>query len=149
MLVTIFKERMQKLKWSEDKVVFFDKKEYISEVEKLTVNMDNWDECIKNAIIQSEEEHALLPCKGKYQVLAIDARKTAKVCRQFLPFDLDSNCNNLMISPFTDNKKGKDLIVSEAFVDFVYQNLLLEELKITKEEIKKLYQDFINEYGQA
>lgn len=149
MLVTIFKERMQKLKWSDEKVVFFDKKAYISEIEKLTVNMDKWDECIKNAISQSEEEHALLPCKGKYQVMAIDARNTAKVCRQFLPFDLDSNCNNLMVSPFTDKNKGKNLIVSAAFVDFVYQNLLLKDLKISKEEIKNLYQDFIKEYGQA
>lgn len=55
-----------------------------------------------------------------------------------------------MVSPFTDKKKGKDLVVSEAFVDFVFQNLLLrEEHKITKNEIKRLYQDFIKDYGKA
>ena len=54
-----------------------------------------------------------------------------------------------MVSPFTDKKKGKNLIVSEAFVDFVSQNLLPNKKILTKEEIKSLYQKFIEDYGQA
>lgn len=148
MLVAIFKERMQKVKWSDEKIVFYDKRASVSDIAEFTVEMDNWDECIGVSITNSEEEHGLLPCKGKFQDLAVDARNTAKICSQFMPFDLDSNCKNLMISPFTSEHKDKHTIVSDAFVDFVFQNLLVKQI-MTKEKIKKLYQEFIMDYGQA
>lgn len=148
MLIAIFKERMNRVKWAEEKIVFSDKKADVSDIKQLTIDMDNWDKCIEDAISKSEEEHGLLPCKEEYLCLAIDASNTAKVCRNFLPFDLDSNCKNLMVSPFTSHNKFKGTVVSDAFVDFVYQNLK-ERQQLTRKDVKKLYQNFINKYGQA
>lgn len=148
MLIAVFKEHMRKVKWSAGKIVFYDKSMDISETEKYTIEIDDRDELINNAINMPESDHYLLPCEEQYLALAIDASKTTRVCGQFLPFDLDSNCKNLMVSPFTKLNKDKQTSVSEAFVDFVYQNLLNQQ-NITKEKIKSLYQDFIKEYGQA
>jgi UDP-N-acetylenolpyruvoylglucosamine reductase len=52
-----------------------------------------------------------------------------------------------MVSPFTVIGKGKNTVVSDAFIDFVYKNLLGKQ-KIKKEKIRELYRDFIQEYGQ-
>lgn len=150
MLITVFKESMQRITRYQDKIVFDCKAVNIHPIEKLTIEIkDNWDAIIRETIDNPEGKHYLLPCKKPYLPLAIDARNTTRVCGQFLPFDLDSNCNNLMVSPFTDKKKGKDLVVSDAFVDFVFQNLPPDKKKLTKEEIKNLYQKFIEDYGQA
>lgn len=150
MLITVFKESMQRITRYQDKIVFDRKAVNILPIEKYTIEIeDDWDAIIRETIDNPEGKHYLLPCKDPYLPLAIDARNTTRVCEQFLPFDLDSNCNNLMVSPFTDKKKGKDLVVSEAFVDFVFQNLPPDKKKLTKEKIKKLYQEFIKDYGQA
>lgn len=148
MLIAVFKEHMRKVKWSADKIVFYDKSSDEPESGKYTIEIDDWDDNIRNAIETSESEHYLLPCKDRYKSLAIDASKTTRVCGQFLPFDLDSNCKNLMVSPFTKSNKDKRTTVSEAFVDFVYQNLLNRQ-NMTKDQIKTLYKDYIDAYGQG
>ena len=148
MLIAVFKEHMRKVKWSADKIVFYDKSMNIPKEGKYTIEIDDWEESIRNAINKPDNDHYLLPCQEQYMVLAIDASKTTRVCGQFLPFDLDSNCNNLMVSPFTKLNKNKQTIVSDAFVDYVYQNLLNQQ-NMTKEKIKSLYQKFIKDYGQA
>ena len=148
MLVVVFKERMKKVVWLDDKIIFSEKNNSLAENYRFTIEVNEWKHDISQYIKDSKYNHALLPCKGKYEKLAIDASKTAKVCPQFLPFDLDSNCDNLMISPFMGDGKGKSVVVSDAFIDYVQQNLLQIQ-KIRKEEIKKLYQEFIEDYGQA
>lgn len=147
MLIAVFKERMRRMKWSAEKIVFFDKGVDIPEDGKYIIEIDNWDEIIRNAISKPGTDHYLLPCKERYLSLAIDASKTTRVCGQFLPFDLDSNCKNLMVSPFTKLNKSKQTTVSEAFVDFVYQNLLNQK-DMTRDKIKALYLRFIDAYGQ-
>ena len=142
MLVVVFKEQMKKVEWTPNKISFTDKDNNIPKDYRFTIEIDN----IKD-VLDSKDSYILLPCKEKYKELAIDASKTAKVCPQFMPFDLDSKCKNLMISPFTGDKKGKNIDVSDAFVDFVLQNLL-DKQKIKKEKIRELYRGFIQEYGQ-
>lgn len=143
MLVVVFKEHLKKVKWSKDKISFTNKDINIPKDYRFTVEIDN----IKEVLDDSKDSHILLPCKGNYEKLAIDASKTAKVCPQFMPFDLDSKCKNLMISPFTYDEKGKGIVLNNAFIDFVQQNLL-DKQKIKKEKIIELYRDFIQEYGQ-
>lgn len=142
MLVVVFKEQMKKVEWTPNKISFTDKDNNIPKDYRFTIEIDN----IKD-VLDSKDSYILLPCKEKYKELAIEASKTAKVCPQFMPFDLDSKCKNLMISPFTGDKKGKNIDVSDAFVDFVLQNLL-DKQKIKKEKIRELYRGFIQEYGQ-
>ena len=147
MLIVVFKEKMKKVKCCNDKIIFSEKEENLPKDYKFTIEMDEWSHNISQYINKSKDNHILLPCKGKYLELAIDANKTAKVCGQFLPFDLDTNCMNLMVSPFTSKEKGKGVVVSDAFVDFVSQNLL-QSKKMKKERIRELYRDFILNYGQ-
>lgn len=148
MLVVVFKERMKKVGWFDDKIIFSEKDNSLADNYRFTIEVKEWKHDIEQYIKDSKYNHVLLPCKGKYTELAIDASKTAKVCPQFLPFDLDSNCENLMISPFMGDGKGKNIVVSDAFIDFVQQNLLQIQ-KIKKEKIRSLYQEFIEDYGQA
>lgn len=148
MLISVFKEHMRKVKWSVDKIVFYDKSMNELESGKYTIEIDDWDNMIRNAIETPDSYHYLLPCENHFSELAIDASKTTKLCGQFLPFDLDSNCKNLIVSPFTKSNKDKNTTVSEAFVDFVYQNLLNKQ-NMTKDKIKTLYKDYIDAYGQG
>jgi hypothetical protein len=142
MLVVVFKEQMKKVKWTPNKISFTDKDKNIPKDYRFTIEIDN----IKD-VLDSKDSYVLLPCKEKYKELAIDASKTAKVCPQFMPFDLDSKCKNLMISPFTGDIKGKGMILNDAFIDFVQQNLM-DTQKIKREKIIELYRKFIQEYGQ-
>ena len=145
MLVVVFKEHLNQVKIDNGNIVFSKDDNVQTTDSRFTFNIDK--ETVKQFIISSCFDHILLPCEGKYSELAIDANNTAKVCPQFMPFDLDSNCNNLMVSPFTVIGKGKNTVVSDAFIDFVYKNLLGKQ-KIKKEKIRELYRDFIQEYGQ-
>lgn len=145
MLVVVFKEHLNQVKIDNGNIVFSKEDNVQTTDSRFTFNIDK--ETVKQFIISSCFDHILLPCEGKYSELAIDANNTAKVCPQFMPFDLDSNCNNLMVSPFTVIGKGKNTVVSDAFIDFVYKNLLGKQ-KIKKEKIRELYRDFIQEYGQ-
>ncbi len=84
----------------------------------------------------------LIPCPKGYEDLAIDTKGTESYIDFFLPFDLDSKCGNLMVSPFCYGDGMENIMNMESLIDFVYTQ---KRKDVSKEDIRKKYFDLVEE----
>lgn len=107
----------------------------------------------------------LIPCPEKYDKLSINTLNTEMFIEEFLPFDSDSTCPNLTVSPFVkDEKVSEKKDIPDSLLKFIIEHpgiknenkeeqkndkeRILDEFK-KKEEVRKQYIEFIGELARA
>jgi hypothetical protein len=90
-----------------------------------------------------EKLRYLIPCPNNFRELAIDTVKSSSFVDFFLPFDMDSICDNLMICPVCNHEEINNAKITDALVNYVFQNRKDKSVKI--DDIKTKYNEFMNE----
>lgn len=129
-------------------------------------NLSNIREFIDNG--KHLKSRYLIPCPEKYDKLLINTLNTEMFIEEFLPFDSDSTCHNLTVSPFvkgdTVSEKSEKKDIPDSLLKFIIEHQwiknenkeeqkndkerILDEFK-KKEEVRKQYIEFIGELTRA
>ena len=139
--------------------LMYPKEKTSSETIKIGVK-DDYKNIIRNIINQPHDRaRCFIPLSEEYKDLSLDfkegsAGEIERNISPLLPFDMDTICENITISPFivgNENKQEKingsenegfEFLVTPALIKYVYDHR--KNKKATEKQIKELYDKFVN-----